>query len=145
MSCYSGYKKAIPYNDIRCNNRPSHPSAPSSVLTCFPLCSPSIHSLFILSPLSFCVVAFCSSLSTFLSLAHPDTGTQTEGQACVCLWICTICLHVSMLECVHLCPWQCVCAAYLLYTCTSLCPGGYSLSSLGRHISVSGQPCDITL
>lgn len=72
-------------NGIRGNHRPSHPSALSSPVTYFPLLSPSVHSILILSLLLLCVVGLCSFLSNVLSLACPHTGKQTEGQVWVCL------------------------------------------------------------
>lgn len=101
------------------------------------LFSPFIHPLVILSLLLLCVVDVCSFLSTVLTLAHPHTGTQTDGGcACICesvhMFPCRECFHgflwpvrfISVCHCVQtgtVCP---------LFGCLSLClvnPGDITL------------------
>ena len=124
-----GYIKAIPHNDIRGHHRQSNPSA------LFSLSSPS--------PL----------FSHLCGLAQEHRVKEVCACVCVCVCVCVfvcvcVCenpLHVSMVECVHVCPWRqfvrpicCISACHLVQAGT-LCP-------LQRSITLClVNPGDITL
>lgn len=128
-----GYIKAIAHNDIRGHHRPSHPSA------LFSLSSPLL--LVHLKPSFTLFVLFSLLFSHWRGLAQE----HRVKDVCACVCVCENPLHVSMVECVHVCPWRqfvrpicCISACHLVQTGT-LCP-------LQRSITLClVNPGDITL
>lgn len=132
-----GYKKSIPYN-IRGKHRPSDPS----VLPCYALMS--LHTSFILFKPSLSLCCCCLFLSLHCSVIDSSSHRDTDWRAGVCLCVC-VCASVLSSHMLGVCPWWCVFARPVRYISVCPCVQTGTVCPLLGGVSVSGQPCDITL
>lgn len=134
-------KKTITFNGIRGNQRPSHSSTRLSLITSFPLVSLSIHPLFILK-LTLCSCCLFASLNCFvigLSSSHRDKKLRIGMFVFVNLFIyfhARVCPPVSTA--------MCLCYLFAIYSYVIVSRRVQFVLSW-RCVSVSCQPCDITL